>query len=168
MSDTNQTLIAMVGLPRSGKSTIVRRLAGIHGAPIVKKDDIRLALHGQRYQLLAEPFVHAIARTMVRSLFLSGHRFVICDETHYSKWARQQVADGPWRTLFYYVDTPPDVCIARAIATNQDDLIPVIERMHARYEPLEDTEERYESMYCDCSSCRDYVGFTRIDIISNP
>lgn len=143
---TVQTLIAMVGLPRSGKSTIVRELTRRYHAPIVKKDDIRLALHGQRYEALAEPFVQAIAITMIRSLFLSGHQTVIADETHYSKYARQAVSNGPWQTVFYLVNTSPKTCIERAHMTGQPDLEPVIERMAARFEPLTAEERRYEDV----------------------
>jgi predicted kinase len=136
-------LIAMVGLPRSGKSTISRRLADRLHAPIVKKDDIRLALHGQRYQLLAEDFIRAIGKVMIRSLFLSGSKIVIADETHYSRAARDHVRDSGWDTEFYHVDTSPEVCIERAYATNQADLEPVIKEMWLRWEPLKEDEPRY-------------------------
>jgi len=79
-----QTLILTVGLPCSGKSTWAlqqtRRYASpIYGSPIVCPDQIRLALHGQRFVAMAEPFVWAIARTMVISLFGAGHQKVILD-----------------------------------------------------------------------------------------
>ena len=137
------TLIAMYGLPRSGKSTIVKELSRQYAAPIVKKDDIRLALHGQVYEALAEPFVRAISKVMIHSLFLSGHEWVIADETHYSRLSRDFVRDGPWRTLFYEVDTPAAVCIERAIKTGHTWLPPVIEEMVARHEPLDVDEPRY-------------------------
>jgi len=135
-------LIAMVGLPRSGKSTIVKNLAKEFNAPVVRKDDIRLALHGQRYEALAEDFIRAIAKVMVRSLFLSGSEVVIADETHFSQAARDHMKDPAWDTKFYLVLTHPDVCKERAIATNQEDLIPVIDGMMDRWEPLS-TEDRF-------------------------
>lgn len=137
------TLIAMKGLPRSGKSTIVRELSRQYAAPIVKKDDIRLALHGQPYIATAEPMVRAISKIMVHSLFLSGHEYVIADETHYSREARDFMRDGPWETLFYEVNTPRDVCLQRALDTGHIWLLPVIDEMVARHEPLEDDEPRY-------------------------
>lgn len=140
------TLIAMVGLPRSGKSTIVRKLSKRYSAPIVKKDDIRLALHGNVYIKEAEPMVRAISKVMIHSLFLSGHEVVIADETHYSRAARDFVADGPWETYFYVVDTPPDVCIQRAHDTGHTWLPPVIEEMSKRYEPLGPGEREYITM----------------------
>jgi predicted kinase len=134
----------MMGLPRSGKSTIVRDLAKRFNAPIVRRDDIRLALHGQRYQALAEPFIKAISDVMIRSLFLSGHEVVINDETNYSRAARDFVKSPHWKTVFYEVMTSPDVCKERAVKTDQADLIPIIDAMAARYEPLGDDEERFE------------------------
>lgn len=132
-----------MGLPRSGKSTHAKLLSKILEAPIVRKDAIRLAMHGTAYSSLAEPLVRAISLIMVRSLFLSGHKTVIADETHYSRAARDFMRDGDkeWDTKFHYINTPPSVCMERAIKTDQAYLIPVIEEMVKRYEPLGDDEE---------------------------
>lgn len=135
-------LIAMVGLPRSGKSTICKELSKELHAPIVRKDDIRLALHGQRYEALAEDFIRAIAKVMVRSLFLSGSEVVIADETHFSQAARNHMKDPMWDTKFYLVLTHPDVCKERAINTDQADLLPIIDGMMQRWQPLS-TEDRF-------------------------
>lgn len=138
-------LIAMVGLPRSGKSTISKVLAREWGnAPIVNRDNIRLALHGQRYQALAEPFVKGISNVMIRSLFLSGSDYVIYDETNYSRAARDFIKSPDWNTVFYVVETDPDVCVERAFKTNQPDLKEVIWEMYDRYEPLGYDETSYE------------------------
>ena len=130
-------LIAFMGLPRSGKSTIAAQLSKELGAPIVRRDAIRLALHGQRFKTEAEPMVKAMSLYMIRSLFLAGHMVVICDETNYSRAARDSIHADYWDTQFYPVTTSPEVCKARAIATGQPDLVPVIDRMWARYEPLD-------------------------------
>ncbi len=49
-------LICTVGLPRSGKSTWCKT----QSYPIVNKDSIRLALHGQRYLQDAEKEIRAM------------------------------------------------------------------------------------------------------------
>ena len=136
-------LVCMYGLPRSGKSTTSRLLSRELGAPIVNCDSIRLALHGQAYAKEAELMVKAICKIMVHSLFLAGHEIVIADETNFSKAKRDFMKDGPWRTEFYEVPTPKEICIRRAIDTNQPYLVPVIEEMALRVEPLQDDEKRF-------------------------
>lgn len=109
---------------------------------MVNADAVRLALHGKRYEGLAEAFVFAIRQVMVRALFLAGHDTVIYDETNFSRAARDRMKSKHWRTVFLEVDTPAVVCKERAIATGQPDLLPVIDGMVARHEPLGDDEER--------------------------
>ena len=137
------TLIAMYGLPRSGKTTICRKLSAALGAPVVNRDTIRLALHGHAYLGKAEPFVKAISGVMVDALFTYGYPTVIVDETCYSKEARKALKSDRWETVFYEVPTPPDVCKERAIATDQAYLLPVIDEMWARREPLGEDELKY-------------------------
>lgn len=127
-------LILTVGIPRSGKSTWARQ----QNMPIVNPDSIRLALHGQRFQALAEPLVWSIATIMVRALFLSGHTKVIVDATHTTKNRREFWKDKQWRSVFKVFDTQKEECLRRA--EGDIDIIPVIKRMSAKYEPLT-TEE---------------------------
>lgn len=129
-------LIAMVGYPRSGKSTIVKKLATVLGCPIVRRDAIRLALHGERFIVEAEPMVKAMSVYMIRSLFLAGHDTVICDETNFSRAARDAVKSPDWDTEFYHVKTSAAVCKERAITTGQPDLVQVIEEMSRRWDPF--------------------------------
>lgn len=140
-------LIAMMGLPRSGKSTLARSLAKQIGAPIVSRDAIRLAVHGQRYEQAAEPLIKALDIYMVRALFEAGHDTVIVDETNYSKEARNHLRDPRWKILWYPVLTDPETCKERAIATNQKDLIMVIDEMAKRYVPLDPEEPLYPDDY---------------------
>lgn len=72
---------------------------------------------------------------------VSGHDIVICDETNYSKAARNSLKDDIWKVIFYPVLTDPQICKERAVNTGQPDLIPVIDEMWARYEPLDDSDE---------------------------
>ena len=140
-TESKPQLVAMMGLPRSGKSTIVKHLMRELGCPVVRRDAIRLALHGERFQIEAEPMVKAISLYMIRALFLAGHEVVICDETNYSRAARDAIKSPDWDTVFYEVTTPASLCMKRAILTDQPDLVSVIEEMSARYEPL-GTDER--------------------------
>lgn len=154
MSDTSKLglLIAFHGLPRSGKSTIAKQLSAELGAPIVNRDNIRLALHGQVYAKEAEPMTRAIYKVMIHSLFLSGHKVVLADETHYSRASRDFIRDGPWRTEFICVPTSARECEIRALNTNQPWLLPVIEEMEKRHEPLQSDE--FHNADCQCKACR--------------
>ena len=134
-------LICMMGLPRSGKTTIARAL----GYPIVNRDSIRLALHGKRFQKEAEPMVKAIAIVMVRALFRAGHTTVIVDETNTTRARRDFWCDKAWTTEFLHVPTPPEECRLRAKQCGQEDLMPIIDSMWAQQEALQTDEERYEN-----------------------
>lgn len=124
------TLCLTVGLPRSGKSTWART----QGCPIVNPDSIRLALHGQTHWPSMEPYVWAIARTMVRSLFLAGHTRVILDATNITERRRNEWKSSDWTLEFKNFHTPKYECIQRAKDSNTEYLIPVIERMHKEME----------------------------------
>lgn len=119
------TLIMMVGLPRSGKSTQAREI----GCPIVNPDSIRLTLTGQAFYKDAEPFVWATTRTMITSLFLAGHETVVLDATNTTKERRDNFIDKRWKRVFFIVDTDENVCKRRAVCGDRGDLIPIIENM---------------------------------------
>lgn len=124
-----KTLIVCVGLPRSGKSTWARA----QPYPMVNPDSIRLALHGQRFVSQAEPHVWAIAKTMVRALFLAGHPTVILDATNTTRERRREWQSRDWETFFRIFPTPLEECLQRA--QGDEELIEVIRRMAANYEP---------------------------------
>ncbi len=128
----DKTLFITVGLPRSGKTTWARE----QGCPIVNPDSIRLALHGQRYQSLAEPFVWSIAKLMVRALFLSGHDIVIVDATNNSAKRRKFWEDPEWKLDYHILKASKDLCIERAKSINDEEIIPVIQRMAVEHEPV--------------------------------
>jgi predicted kinase len=125
------TLILLVGLPYSGKSTLARQLA----LPTVCPDEIRLALHGQRFEPRSEPFVWAIARIMVAALFGSGHDHVVLDATNTTAKRRAEWIDERWELRAIEVATPADECLARAGMAHDHQIVDVIDRMAKNYEP---------------------------------
>lgn len=129
-----QTLIMTVGLPRSGKSTWTQTSP----FPIVNPDSIRLALHGQRFVALAEPYVWAIAKTMVRALFLAGHTTVLLDATNTTKARRDEWICKDWETKYKVFNTSEGECIRRA--GDDKELIEVIKKMADKFEGLDDSE----------------------------
>lgn len=125
-----KTLLMTIGLPRSGKSTWARQQA----VPIVCPDAIRLALHGQPYIKTAEPLVWATAKLMVASLFEAGHETVILDATNTIARYRDEWLDDRWECRYVLFGTHKDECIRRAIASDQEYLLPVIHRMAEGFE----------------------------------
>lgn len=140
----DRKLVCMTGLPRSGKTTAARKLSRIIGAPIVNRDSIRLAMHGQRYQQLAEPMVKAIAIVMVRALFKAGHDVVIVDETNTRRSTRDFWRNGDWDTEMLSVPTRPEVCLCRAVLGGDESIQPVIKSMANLWEILNIDEDRYD------------------------
>lgn len=138
-SDDN-VLIMTHGLPRSGKSTWARK----QGLPIVCPDAIRLAKTGLRWFGPIEHEVWATTRTMVRALFLAGHKTVILDSTTGTRSQRGMFLpspDVPWRRYLKVVPTDKDTCIRRAVAGPYPELIEVIDFMARTWEPVQSEEE---------------------------
>lgn len=132
----SKTLILTVGLPRSGKSTWALQT----GYPVVNRDAIRLALHGQAYIQSAEDMVTAIETYMIKALFLAGHDIVIVDATHTTRVRRDRWESLEWERKFAVFDASAAECVQRAVSGDRDDLVPVIRRMWGNYEPVEEVE----------------------------
>ena len=127
-----KALYLTVGFPYSGKSTWSRK----QNVPIVNPDSIRLSLHGRRYAQEAEDLVWAIAMGMVRSLFFDGHERVIVDACHNTRKRRDFWVSKKWDIYYKVFDTKVEVCKARALSNDDDDIIPVIDRMAVQHENL--------------------------------
>ncbi len=122
-------LLCTVGLPRSGKTTWAKAFSADHGVPVVNPDSIRLALHGQRFAPEAEPFVWAVAKVMVRALFLAGHTTVVLDATNLTRKRRDEWLSEHWDTGFVPMAADKAECLRRAQVENDETIIPVIRRM---------------------------------------
>jgi len=131
LTPKRKTLIAMVGLPYSGKSMAAMTM--FHGAPVVNPDSIRVAIHGHKFIASAEPYVWATAKTMVRALFMAGSNLVVFDATNITEDRRNGLrSDEEWETSFYVVDTPVEVCLERAKEAGDEAIIPIILDMEKR------------------------------------
>lgn len=124
-------LVLMVGLPRAGKTTRARQISVERGAPIVSPDEIRFALHGERFNPEREPEVWNIARVMVDALFRAGHHIVIVDATNNTEKRRDAWIAPGRQIVCEYVDTPAAECIRRARIECDETIVPVIQRMDA-------------------------------------
>jgi predicted kinase len=125
MKNTKKKLIILIGLPYSGKSTWAKEQT----YPIVNRDSIRLALHGQRYIREAESFVSAIEEVMVKSLFLAGHDTVIVDACHTTEKRRLRWKSEEWNIEPIIFNIGEKICLERAEAKKDWEMIPVIKRM---------------------------------------
>lgn len=135
----DKILILTVGLPYSGKTT----WALSTGFPIVCRDAIRMALHGERYLAPAEDMVSVLEFNMVQSLFLAGHRFVIVDsmnlkEEYRERWNKPWFK---WTICLKVFAADKRVCKERAIGNVDHEIIPIIEK-NAIYLPDQEKLEK--------------------------
>lgn len=130
----DKTLISMVGLPYSGKSTEAKKMSEEHNAPIVCPDTIRIAIHGCKFIPDAEWLVWGTAKVMVKALFLAGHDTVILDATNITKARRDEWRSKKWTGVWRIMETRKEECIERAKAWKDDVILPIIEKMAEQYE----------------------------------
>lgn len=119
------------GLPRSGKSTWTRQQC----IPTVNPDSVRLAYHGKRFDPSLESEVWDIVFIMAEAL-LNVHTHIIIDATNYKYPLRASWLKKYPDAIFQYVvfTTSVSECQARAIATDQADLVPVIAQMAEKWD----------------------------------
>lgn len=127
-------LICTVGLPRCGKSTWAKTT----NWPMVNPDSIRLGLHNHSFIGEAEDFVWAIAKVMVRSLFITGHDIVVLDATNTLIERRNNWRSVKWETKFKLFDPflqkySRDTCLSR---TEDVGLIKAINKMADNWQSL--------------------------------
>jgi predicted kinase len=138
------TLVLTMGLPRSGKSS----WAIAQDRPVVNRDAIRLALHGQAYLQEAEDMVTVLEDNMVRSLIIAGHSTVIIDACHLNNKHVKRWKDFKCmglhviHVIYERFPTSAKECVLRAMVGDRKDLIPVIERMWGTYGPTNPWIER--------------------------
>ncbi len=136
----------MVGLPYSGKTTLALELAKEHNAVIVCPDAVRLALHGERFIPQAESMVWAIAECMANAAFYAGHEYVIIDATNgtverRARWTRVALVIGPTTVVALQAHATEELCHIRAQKALDTAIRPVIERMAASFEPVNEGAE---------------------------
>lgn len=123
-------IICLVGLARSGKSSYCKQMryneleSPTHIQPkvVVNSDEVRLAIHGQRYNRLAEPVVHSTTVIMARTFFNMGY-LVYLDETNSTVNSIKQWLEIDSDLEFVYFDTSVEECERRARCSGQADLV---------------------------------------------
>lgn len=145
-----RNITIMIGAPRSGKTTKVNEIKT--NEVIVSADSLRQLIYGQRFYSQGEPMMWAVRKLMLEYLMKQGLDIII-DETNITKSSRAEIIKlakkyGYDNIIGKVVFTPKDKCIERAKDTNQEDLIPIIEKMFEQFEKPEVEE-----------------GFTKLDVI---
>lgn len=152
-------LFFCIGLPRCGKSTFCQKWANgdilskvsvdydsdnmsykinrLVKRVVVNVDEIRLSLHGNRYEPLAETMVFAITHVMIRTLLNQGYD-VIVDETNTTEISIQRLLEIDPNATPIFIDTPIEECKKRAIETGQPDLLPVIDRIYGNLQRIKE------------------------------
>lgn len=108
-------------------------------------DDLREMMIGHEFFEPAEPFVHAMGKTMVRYLLEKGHE-VVLDSTALTKGIRAQwiriakSVDPDLRIICIHVDFPIEGCIKRNENRTRKVPVEVMLRMKNQFESPEKEE----------------------------
>lgn len=143
-------LYVMVALPRAGKSTYIKN--NLQGLVQVSADQLRLLISGRRFSKKDEPKVWWVRNIMLEILMQQGMDIVV-DQTNINRERRRPLLElakkYDYRTIAVEIKTDLKICKKRAIETEQEDLLPVIERMAQYYEKVKKDEGFNEIVYYD-------------------
>jgi predicted kinase len=146
-------VIIGIGIPASGKTTLLKQLAAQKNMDYTNADDIRYTLIGNERDHSAELLVWETVYSEIRTS-LQARRSVVIDATHSKRTDRKTVLAfcrkyGAKEILGYYIDTPLETCLRRNALRKQPVPEAVIIKMHNQ---LQDAPPSVDE------------GFTRIEI----
>lgn len=136
MTNNKPTLTMMVGLPQSGKSTWVKQ--NKCGRVVISADILRELIYGHRYYAIGEDLMWSIRGLMLHNLMGQGIDLII-DETNTTIERRKKIITLAQKYNYdvgaIHISTAYVLCTERALYVRDYDLLPVIERMAAQFEP---------------------------------
>jgi predicted kinase len=139
MSDKGKLLFTM-SPSHGGKSTFAKkwRAEDPLNRIVVTTDNIRLALHNQRYNKHMEPVVFAHKHVILKTLLLEGYPEILVCGTHTTRESIKRILEIDINAEPIIFDTPLKECIRRTQLTGQTDMIPVIKRHYKQLQELLD------------------------------
>lgn len=114
-----QDYYLLYGLPRSGKSTLLKQWRIYPNRVVVNADSFRKIITGKIYHRNAEPQVWAASITAVKALLSEGYT-VLFDETNSSEWSIKRMFEIDPAAQYVMLQTEPEICIERAKITHPE------------------------------------------------
>jgi hypothetical protein len=163
-------LYFLIAPARAGKSTYCRDWErwstgspnfhnGARPRVVVNADSLRLAMYGQRWNGYMEGIIHSFNEIIIKKYLLMGYD-VLVDETNCSINTIKKILAIRNDAIPIVLNTPISTCIRRAYDTNQEDLIPVIQKMFAN---LKKIWSQYAPMREDFCMIYEDLGSFRMD-----
>ena len=93
---SNKTLILLIGISHSGKTFYAKKLIKDKGYPVVSTDAIRGITTDGKYYKELDWLTFNLAKIMVQSLFIIGHKTVVFDACNLNPQARWHFENEQW------------------------------------------------------------------------
>lgn len=136
-------IIILSGLPRSGKTTFAKEYMG-RGFVKISADDMRYLVYNQRFWAAGENLMWSI-RNICLEYMLAQQLNIIIDETNTTAKRRSPIIKLAQQYNYNIIgvvieSVTKEICIKRAKDTEREDIIPIIENQHHKFETLEKGE----------------------------
>jgi predicted kinase len=142
----------LIGLPRSGKTTFRNQLIKQKtiDLTVVSADELRMLMFNKRFDVDNEPLVWYHRKIFLRSLMVHGKN-VLIDETNTTIARRKGLFDlceqYKYDCIGVHIATNRDICVSRALEDNDNDIIPIIDRMNNQFEKPNLIDEGFKMIY---------------------
>jgi len=129
-------VVVAVGIPGSGKTTVLKKLAGDLGVKYISPDEIRAELTGSEHNQSANAQVWKMTYHRVKSMLQKGHSVVV-DATHTSNRSstvKQYRSYGAISVVAVTFSVPLEVAKQRNAARSRTVDVAVLDKMYIAFE----------------------------------